>query len=108
MLIGGDATLCDGGQALACGGGVDAFEESVHKQVAAGAGEGSEWEWPGYRRGGEDDPCEGDVVGGLAAGGVRPVDHERPTRSEDDVVGVQVEVRELFAASERCAQSGWC
>src|SRR5712692_2705229 len=104
MWIGVDAAFRDGGQALASGAGVDSCEERVHEEVAAGAGEGSERERPGYRRRGEDHPGEGDVVGGLAAGGVAPVDHDWSARGEDDVVGVQVEVRELLAASEWCAQ----
>jgi hypothetical protein len=46
---------------------------------------------------GADHPRERDVQCWLAAARVRPVDHDRAPGGEEDVVGVEVEVKELLA-----------
>src|SRR5437870_2941029 len=108
MWIGVEATFRDARESLASGIGISAGEECVHEEVAAGAAECSKGGWAGYRGRRQDHPRLGDVVGCLTARGVGPVDHDRPTSREHDVVGVQVEVRELLAAPERRAQPVWC
>jgi hypothetical protein len=46
---------------------------------------------------GADHPGQREVEAGLAGLGIRPVDHDRPTRGEEHVLRMQIEMKEALA-----------